>query len=84
MDKSKKTNNTTFSFPYRFLMAADYWVIINLAMGILMSIPAINLYTHGTHITVAHAMGTTIGINVMIILASAFYFFKPSLSTAKH
>ncbi len=71
--------NTTFYnfFPYRFLMAADYWVVLNLGMALLMSIPAINLYTHGTHITVAHAMGTTIGINTMIILAACFYFIKP-------
>ena len=79
----KENKQHYFFFPYRFLMAADYWVIINLAMGILMSIPAINLYTHGTHITVGHAMGTTIGINIMIILASAFYFFKPSFINGK-
>ena len=48
-----------------------------------MSIPAINLYTHGTHITVAHAMGTTIGINTMIILAGVFYFIKPTFNSAK-
>ena len=41
-----------------------------------MSIPAINRYTHGTHITVAHAMGTTIGINTMILMASFSYFTK--------
>jgi len=39
-----------------------------------MSVPAINRYTHGTHITVAHAMGATIGINSMILLASFSYF----------
>ena len=38
-----------------------------------MSVPALNIYTHGTHITVAHAMGSTIGINSMILLASIFY-----------
>ena len=38
-----------------------------------MSIPAFNLYTHGTQITVVHAMGTTIGINTMIVLAGVFY-----------
>jgi nitric oxide reductase subunit B len=53
---------------YRFLIAADVWVFLNLFMALLMSVPAINLYTHGTHITVAHAMGTTIGINSMILL----------------
>ncbi len=41
-----------------------------------MSVPAINNYTHGTHITVAHAMGTTIGINTMILFASVFYIFS--------
>ena len=39
-----------------------------------MSIPAINIYTHGTHVTVAHAMGTTIGINSMILMAACFEF----------
>ncbi|MHC2993231.1 hypothetical protein OB13_17190 [Pontibacter sp. HJ8] len=59
--------------PYRFMIAADAWIFLNLFVAILMSVPAINLYTHGTHITVAHAMGTTIGINTMLLLASACY-----------
>ncbi len=61
-------------FTYKFIMAADIWVFINMGQAILMSIPAINIYTHGTHITVAHAMGTTIGINSMILLAACFEF----------
>jgi len=61
-------------FPYRFLLAADIWVFLNMGQAILMSIPAINIYTHGTHVTVAHAMGTTIGINTMILLAACFEF----------
>ena len=55
---------------YRFLLASEFWVFLNLILALFMSIPAINRYTHGTHITVAHAMGTTIGINTMILLAS--------------
>ena len=62
--------------PYRFLIAAEVWVSLNLLLALLMSIPAINRYTHGTHITVAHAMGTTIGINTMILMASFSYFTK--------
>ncbi len=61
-------------FSYRFLLASNLWVFLNMGQAILMSIPAINLYTHGTHITVAHAMGTTIGINTMILLAACFEF----------
>ncbi len=64
-------------FPFRFLMATDFWVFINMGQAILMSIPALNIYTHGTHVTVAHSMGTTIGINTMIIFATAFTFLGP-------
>jgi nitric oxide reductase subunit B len=59
--------------PSRFMVAADVWIFLNLFVAILISIPAINLYTHGTHVTVAHAMGSTIGINTMILLSSCFY-----------
>jgi nitric oxide reductase subunit B len=64
-------------FPYRYLMMMDFWVFLNLFQAILMSIPAINIYTHGTHVTVAHAMGTTIGINSMILFAVYFEFLVP-------
>ena len=60
----------------RFLAASELWIFANLLLAILMSVPAINLYTHGTHITVAHSMGTTIGINTMILLAALFHFFN--------
>jgi nitric oxide reductase subunit B len=58
---------------YRFLIAAEFWVFMNLILALCMSVPAVNRYTHGTHITVAHAMGATIGINSMILLASFSY-----------
>jgi nitric oxide reductase subunit B len=61
------------SVPQRFLAASEVWVFLNLALALLISIPAINLFTHGTHITVAHAMGSTIGINTMILFASVFF-----------
>ena len=70
-------------FPYKFLMASDIWVFINMGQAILMSIPAINIYTHGTHVTVAHAMGTTIGINSMILFAACFEFLQPNTNNEK-
>ncbi|MBI3235011.1 MAG: cbb3-type cytochrome c oxidase subunit I [Bacteroidetes bacterium] len=57
---------------YRLLVAADVWVFFTLALAIAMSIPAVNIYTHGTHITVAHTMGATIGINCFLLLGIAF------------
>lgn len=65
-----------YNIPYRFIMAANAWVFLNLFLALFMSIPAINLYTHGTHVTVAHSMGTTIGINTMIIFAMAFMAYQ--------
>lgn len=65
MSESKRLKHLV---TYRFLLAAEGWVFLNLTLALFMSIPAVNRYTHGTHVTVGHAMGTTIGINTMILL----------------
>jgi nitric oxide reductase subunit B len=62
--------------PFRFLSFADGWIFLNLALAIIISVPAINKFTHGTHITVAHAMGATIGINTMLLFASVFFILQ--------
>lgn len=67
---------------YRFMVAADVWVFVNLALALIISVPFFNMFTHGTHITVAHAMGSTIGINSMILLASIFYVIREELPQA--
>jgi nitric oxide reductase subunit B len=69
---------------YRFLVAADIWVFVNLVLALIISVPALNLVTHGTHITVAHAMGSTIGINTMILLGSVFYAIREELPQSVH
>ncbi|MEQ3674840.1 MAG: cbb3-type cytochrome c oxidase subunit I [Dokdonia sp.] len=63
----------------RLMKTADFWIFCNLILALLISIPAINYYTHGTHITVAHSMGTTIGINTTILFSS-IYFIVGSLN----
>ncbi|HLG34199.1 MAG TPA: cbb3-type cytochrome c oxidase subunit I, partial [Bacteroidia bacterium] len=67
--------------PYRFLLVSEFWIFMNLILALLISIPAINVFSHGTHITVAHAMGTTIGINTMILLASVFFIVSEKSNT---
>lgn len=69
---------------YRFMFAADIWVFVNLILALIISVPALNLITHGTHITVAHAMGSTIGINTMILLSSVFYVIREELPQHAH
>jgi len=61
---------------YLFIFASDAWIFLNLILALLISVPAFNILTHGTHITVAHAMGSTIGINTMILLASVFFIIE--------
>ncbi|MFN8325714.1 MAG: cbb3-type cytochrome c oxidase subunit I [Flavobacteriaceae bacterium] len=65
-----KEKQTKFLLVYRLMILADFWVFLNIILALLISIPSINLFTHGTHITVAHSMGTTIGINTLILLSS--------------
>ena len=67
------------------MFAADIWVFVNLILALIISVPAFfNLITHGTHITVAHAMGSTIGINTMILLSSVFYVIREELPEHVH
>lgn len=63
------------NIPFWFLLSSDVWIFLNLTMALAISVPAINLYTHGTHVTVAHAMGSTIGINTFILLGAVSYVF---------
>jgi nitric oxide reductase subunit B len=65
----------TRHFSYRFLTMADNWIILNLGLALAISVPYINQYTHGTYITVAHAMGSTIGINTTLLLAIIFFIY---------
>ncbi len=74
----KKARIPNQSIPNRLIRSADFWIFINLLQALLMSIPAINRYTHGTHITVAHAMASTIGINSLLLLAACVYFLQDS------
>jgi len=69
-------NKSDNSMAFKFLMTADFWIFTNLILALLFSIPTINFFTHGTHITVAHSMGTTIGINTSILLASVFFILS--------
>lgn len=69
-----------FSIAYKFMILADLWVFLNIIVALLISIPAINLFTHGTHITVAHSMGTTIGINTLILFSSITYIFNTAFT----
>ena len=56
------------------LRSVEFWVIVSVASGIIFAIPQINLITHGTYLTLIHAMGSMIGVNFMIIVLGALAF----------
>lgn len=74
--------------PRAFMAAVTVWVGLNLVLALLFSVPYLNYFTHGTQVTVAHAMGTTVGINSMILFAVGFSWLlaraKPSAQMKKH
>jgi len=70
--EKKKLNFLT----YKFIIASEIWVFLNLTLALFMSIPTFNYFMHGTHITVGHSMGTTIGINTTILFASVTYIIS--------
>ena len=53
--------------PARFASSVTLWTCLMLASAIAMSVPPVNSLIHGTHIVTAHAMGTMIGIDSMIL-----------------
>lgn len=54
----------------RFLASAKWWSLGNLVLAILISVPPLNTLIHGTLVVVAHAMGSTIGIDTMVLFAA--------------
>jgi nitric oxide reductase subunit B len=50
---------------------ARWWIAAMLATSIAISVPSWNGLIHGTHVVVAHAMGTTIGIDTLVLLGCA-------------
>jgi nitric oxide reductase subunit B len=62
--------------PDAFLRAAELWTLIAIGSGILIAIPHVNLVVHGTHAVVAHAMGSLIGVDVMLVLGGLAHYAR--------
>ncbi len=47
----------------------ELWTIISILSGVAFAVPQVNLLVHGTNFIVVHAMGSLIGVGVMLIMA---------------
>ena len=54
-----------------WFVAAKWWTFVMLLVSIVISVPSWNSVIHGTQAVVAHAMGTTIGIDTLVLLGTA-------------
>lgn len=55
--------------PQLFMRLSTFWTLFMLTQSVCISIPPLNTFIHGTHVVVAHSMGSMIGIDTMILLA---------------
>jgi len=56
--------------------SVELWTIVSFGSGILFAIPQINLIVHGTYLVVIHAMGSMIGVELILVFAAGFSIFK--------
>lgn len=56
-----------------FLKLAKGWSFAMLTLSLLISVPNLNTPIHGTHVVMAHAMGSEIGIDTMVLFAFFSY-----------
>lgn len=54
-----------------WLVHAKWWTAAMLVVSVVISVPPWNSVIHGTQVIVGHAMGTTIGIDTMVLLGCA-------------
>jgi nitric oxide reductase subunit B len=52
---------------------ANVWGLVLLGLAVILSVPQVNTLLHGTHVVVAHAMGSMVGIDSMALLACLTY-----------
>jgi hypothetical protein len=70
-DGSGEPNATKTAFN-----SAKWWTFAILFSSILISVPPLNSVIHGTYVVTGHAMGATIGIDTMVLLAAVAWLLK--------
>lgn len=72
LSKERKSS-LDFGATARFVHLSKCWNLFLLTLALLISVPPLNALIHGTHVVMAHAMGSEIAIDSYLLLA-AFAF----------
>ncbi len=73
--KGRRPLHTPFSTPTRFFALAKGWNAFLLPLALLISVPPLNSVIHGTHVVMAHAMGSELAIDSYILLGAFAWLF---------
>lgn len=65
-----------------WLSHAKGWTGTMLLYSIVISVPNLNSIIHGTHVVVGHAMGTTIGIDTLVLLGTGCWLIGEARGSA--
>ncbi len=63
-----------------FVSLARGWTLGLLFLALAISIPPLNTIIHGTHVVMAHAMGSEIGIDTFVIFAFIAWLFDTTFT----
>ena len=81
--ESRSKGQPDFNISDRFARSTTLWVFLMLCLSMFLAFPPVNALVHGTHVVVAHSMGSMLGIDTMILLA-AMAFVLRGLAGHKH
>ncbi len=75
----KKPRDPEFCAARGSFFAAKWWSCIIVGSSVLISIPPLNAFIHGTYVVTGHAMGAMIGIDTMILVGAIIWILGEHL-----
>ncbi|MEE9392802.1 MAG: cbb3-type cytochrome c oxidase subunit I [Planctomycetota bacterium] len=77
---AKTTPTDRFTQTTRYLAIGRAWSFGLLALALLISVPPLNAVIHGTRVVMAHAMGSEIGIDTLVLFAFFSFVIEDAFS----
>lgn len=85
-DVEQKDLGANFAFPevFLFLVAVNFWNFFGAGvMGIIVNLPIMNYFEHGTYLTINHAHAALMGVYGNVSLAAMLFASKMLLKTER-
>lgn len=73
MMRGRPRSSLDFKTSVHFIELSKYWNACLLTLALLISVPPLNSLIHGTHVVMAHAMGSELAIDSYILFAVFAY-----------